>query len=342
MSPKQKGTLPVISFFSGCGAFDLGFLSAGFNIGLAVDSDAVAVKTYNHNHSRGSEICKVADLAKLKGPDVIRLWEENNHEMPLGVIGGSPCQTFSNSNVHFLENDARHTLPRKYARILKSLNSHYELDFFVFENVKGITSARHRQEYTIIKRLFKSAGFVLFEGELDAANFGVAQHRERVFLVGLNTNKYSHLKFMFPDAKTKSPLTVQAVLENLPEPLLFKRGTIKEQIPYHPNHWAMFPKSRRFYDGSLTSNSKHGRSFRVLKGNKPSWTVAYGNREVHIHPKCHRRLSVYEAMLLQGLPKKSKEFELLGTLSDQIRQVSDAIPPQIGKAIAVSIKETLY
>ena len=56
---------------------------------------------------------KVADLAKLKGPDVIRLWEENNHELPLGVIGGSPCQTFSNSNVHFRENDARHTLPRK-------------------------------------------------------------------------------------------------------------------------------------------------------------------------------------------------------------------------------------
>ena len=67
-------------------------------------------------------------------------------------------------------------------------------------------------------------------------------------------------------------------------------------------------------------------------------TVAYGNREIHIHPNAKRRLSVYEAMLLQGFPE---DYELLGTLSDQIRQISDAIPPQLGAALGKAIHDTL-
>jgi DNA (cytosine-5)-methyltransferase 1 len=255
------------------------------------------------------------------------------------VIGGAPCQTFSTGNVHFREDDARHTLPRKYACILRILNLKYELDFFVFENVKGITSSKHRQEYRTIKRLFSRAGFRLFEAELDAADFGVAQHRRRVFIVGINKKKHPNVEFQFPDSVTSDPLVVASKLKGLPEPLLFRRGTKKEDIPYHPNHWAMYPRSSKFKDGSLASNRKTGRSFRVLEWDRPSWTVAYGNREVHIHPNGHRRLSVYEAMLLQGLPE---DYELLGTLSDQIRQISDAIPPQLGEALGRAIREALY
>ena len=101
----------------------------------------------------------------------------------------------------------------------------------------------------------------------------------------------------------------------------------------------MYPRSRKFTDGSLITNHRQGRSFRVLDWDKPSLTVAYGNREIHVHPDTHRRLSVYEAMLLQGLPE---DYELLGTLSDQFRQVSDAVPPQIAKALGRAIYATLY
>jgi len=134
-------------------------------------------------------------------------------------------------------------------------------------------------------------------------------------------------------------LTVESKLKGLPSPLLFKRGTKKEDIAFHPNHWTMYPRSKRFTDRSLKNGHKQGRSFRVLKWNKPSLTVAYGNREVHVHPNAERRLSVYEAMLLQGFPKN---YELLGTLSDQIRQVSDAIPPQLGAALGKAIRDALY
>ena len=330
--------VPVISFFSGCGAFDLGFASAGFTVELALDVDPPAVKTYNHNN--GGDVCHVADLAALNGHNVIKMYTEGRKgDSPRGVIGGAPCQTFSNGNVHFRGDDVRHMLPRHYARILRTLNLKYDLDFFVFENVKGIKSSRHRKEYRTIKRLFSRAGFRLFEGELDAADFGVAQHRRRVFIVGLNKTKYPQTEFRYPQAITAKPLSVASKLKGLPEPVLFKRGTKDIDIPHHPNHWAMCPRSPKFRDGSLTPGHKKGRSFRVLEWNKPSRTVAYGNREVHVHPNAHRRLSVYEAMLLQGLPH---DYELLGTLSDQIRQISDAIPPQIGQALGNAIREALY
>lgn len=327
----------VISFFSGCGGFDLGFSSAGFAVELAVDVDPIAVKSYNHN--RGTTVCRVADLADTDPATILDLYQrECGSVAPRGVIGGAPCQTFSSGNVHFNVDDARHTLPRRYACILRVLNKKYDLDFFVFENVKGITSPKHRKEYTTIKRLFSRAGFNLFEGELDAAHFGVAQHRCRVFLVGFNKVKYPNIKFTFPEAETEVPLTVESKLRGLPPPLLFKLGTQRKDIAFHPNHWTMYPRSKRFTDGSLKNGHKQGRSFRVLQWDKPSLTVAYGNREIHVHPDADRRLSVYEAMLLQGFPE---DYELLGTLSDQIRQVSDAIPPQLGEALGKAIFRTM-
>ncbi|MBI4773307.1 MAG: DNA cytosine methyltransferase [Deltaproteobacteria bacterium] len=328
----------IVSFFSGCGGFDLGFSSAGFSIGLALDVDAIAVESYNHN--RDKHVCHVADLAETDPETIAQLYSRNcSSGPPRGVIGGAPCQTFSNGNVHFNGNDARHLLPRRYACMLRILNEEYDLDFFVFENVKGITSPKHRNEYTTIKRLFSRAGFKLFEGELDAADFGVAQHRRRVFIVGFNKRKYPDLEFKFPTAETTIPLTVASKLKGLPPPLLFKRGIRKDEIAFHPNHWTMNPRSRKFTDGSLSKGHKQGRSFRVLEWEKPSLTVAYGNREINVHPDAERRLSVYEAMLLQGFPRN---YELLGTLSDQIRQVSDAIPPQLGLALGKAIHRTLH
>lgn len=335
IQPARSST--VISLFAGCGGFDMGFSSVGYSIGLALDVDTIAVESYNHN--RDSKVCQVADLTKVSPQDIVEMYRYKCGAVsPCGVIGGSPCQTFSKGNVHFSGDDPRHMLPRRYAQILSVLNKEYALDFFVFENVKGIKSQKHRTEYSTIKRLFSRAGFRLYEGELDAADFGVAQHRRRVFIVGFNKLKYPEMKFEFPAAEVATPQTVATILKGLPAPLLFERGQNATDIAFHPNHWTMYPRSKKFRDGSLTRSHKQGRSFRVLQWEKPSLTVAYGNREIHVHPDAQRRLSVYEAMLIQGFPR---EYELLGTLSDQIRQISDAIPPQLGAAIGKAIQSAL-
>ena len=330
--------IPIISLFCGCGCFDLGFTRAGFQVDLALDIDPMAVASYNFNHGKG--VALEADLsASDTAQHILQLLEAKKlPESPRGVIGGSPCQSFSRGNVHINIEDIRHTLPRSYAAILKALNHRYGLDFFVFENVHGITYEKHQKNFAEFKVLFENAGFHLFEGLLDAINFDVPQHRPRVFIVGLNKIKYPNVVFDFPASTTTTPVTVKSVLQNLPTPQFYSRKLDCEKFPHHQNHWTMKPKSPKFQDNFLKEGQNMGRSFRVLAWEQPSWTVAYGNREIHVHPTGTRRLSIYEAMRLQGLPHS---YRLLGNFSDQVRQVSDAVPPQLGEAIAVSIRTLL-
>ena len=100
----------------------------------------------------------------------------------------------------------------------------------------------------------------------------------------------------------------------------------------------MNPKSRRFHDGSLVEGDSSSRSFKTLAWDKPSVTASYGHREVHVHPDGKRRLSVFEAMTIQGFPD---HYVLEGTLSSQIDQVSEAVPPPLAEAIALSIGSVL-
>ncbi len=100
----------------------------------------------------------------------------------------------------------------------------------------------------------------------------------------------------------------------------------------------MAPKSIKFQTGELVEGYKDKRSFRTLSWNEPSYTASYGNREVHVHPNGHRRLSVLEAMLIQGF---KKNYKLSGSLSDQITQVSEAVPPPLAFAVSSQLKNHL-
>ncbi|MCI0627999.1 MAG: DNA cytosine methyltransferase [Acidobacteria bacterium] len=335
----QETTAPpqVVSVFSGCGGMDLGFESAGFEPILAIDVDQAACHTYRLNHPLVRVLRR--DLASATpGYVAERLGELPELVSPVGVIGGPPCQAFSRGNGHKRADDPRAQLPRHYARIVRELNDAFEIDFFVFENVLGLRHRQHDQVFREFKDLFTDAGFRIFEGELDAVNFGVPQIRRRVFVVGFNCRKYSTLQFVFPNRRTNKPRCVADLLEKLPEPTFFRRGLSPEDIAFHPNHWCMNPRSDRFTDGSLRQGRITGRPFRVLRWDAPSWTVAYGHREVHVHPRGTRRLSVLEAMLLQGFPQR---YQLCGTLSDQVRQISDAVPPPLARGLARAIRKTL-
>ncbi len=329
--------LPVVSLFSGAGGLDLGFSKAGFSPVLAIDANAAACLTYEHNHA-GTRVLK-KDLSDLPKKYVLeRLSEFASAVKPIGVVGGPPCQAFSQGNGHKRDDDPRALLSKHYATILRELNTAFNLDFFVFENVIGLKHKRHDEQFTLFKQLFAAAGFEIYESELNAYDFGVPQVRRRLFIVGINRSKYPKVEFHFPSPNGHERKNVRDLIEELPPPMFFSRQVGKAEIPFHPNHWCMVPRSERFFDGSLKEGDIKGRPFRVLRWDAPSWTVAYGHREVHVHPTAKRRLSVYEAMLLQGFPP---EYELRGTLSDQIRLVSDAVPPPLAEAIAKSVVRTL-
>jgi DNA (cytosine-5)-methyltransferase 1 len=250
------------------------------------------------------------------------------------VIGGPPCQGFSYGNTKARADDPRNELPFRYCEILTALNQRWSIDFFVFENVLGLRSPKHRDRLHAIITRFGEAGFSVALAELDAQRFRVPQRRRRLFLVGINAETFPGVSFQWPDG-TDECRTVRQAIGGLPEPILRTPGLAADGIPYHPNHWTMPPRSRRF----LQHDFNGGRSFRRLDWDQPSWAVAYGNREIHIHPEGRRRLSILEAMLLQGFPKK---FVLQGNFSEQVQQVSNAVPPPVARSVAAAIRKQLY
>lgn len=324
----------LLSLFCGAGGLDLGFERAGYSIGAAVDLRSFSIESYNHN--RRIKSGHVADVINLTPAKLDKLAGQSI--APAGVIGGPPCQSFSRA-AHSLDDDHRHELPFEFSRILRALNRRAPVSFFVFENVPGLLKKRHSERYGAIRTAFERAGFEVSSALINASWFGVAQNRPRLILVGFNRALYPGLRWLPPETETNEPIPVKALLRNLPAPAFWTRDLDHLAIRPHPNHWCMTPKSKNFKTpGALVPGTSRGRSFRTLDWNQPSPTIAYGNREVHVHPTGRRRLSVYEALLLQGFPPT---YELCGTLSDQITQVSEAVPPPMAEAIARSVQEAL-
>jgi DNA (cytosine-5)-methyltransferase 1 len=326
----------LLSLFCGAGGLDLGFEQAGFQVGLALDRKKDSVDSYNHNR-RKAACAKVQDLAaiSLETLDV----HFGSEFRPTAVIGGPPCQSFSQANVNQKKDDVRSSLPRAYANLVSALHERSPLDFFVMENVVGLTLAKHEPTLIAVETKLREAGFKTARLMLNAKDYGTPQNRPRLFLLGINQKKFPNIN---PEALSivKQPGgTVRTKIGKLSEPWHFKRDIDMSGHPEHVNHWCMAPKSPKFHQGDGVKPGVKGRSFKKLEWDAPSIAVAYGHREVNVHPNGRRRLSVYEAMLLQGFPP---QYELLGTLSSQIDQVSEAVPPPLAKAVADALRCTLY
>ena len=333
---KRADAWPVLSLFSGAGGLDLGFRRAGFKAKLAVDIDPAAVETYQRNQP--DTHVALLDVAQSNPDELVDLWISiNGDEAPVGIIGGPPCQAFSTSNVHQKARDPRRRLLNNYVSIVEAFTSRLGLDFFMFENVLGLTQGRHRWRYLEFKRQCKKAGFNVRDKVVNAGRFGIPQNRRRVIVIGTNRERYPGIALDPPDGD-RQPAPARAALEGLPEPAFCRRGLDPVEVPHHPNHITMVPKSAKFTNGTLEPGYRRGRSFKVLSWDQPSYTVAYGHREIHVHPRLHRRLSIYEAMRLQGFPHT---YELKGTFSNQVQLVSDALPPPLGEGVAAAISKGL-
>lgn len=329
--PTPEAPLGVLSLFCGGGGLDLGFRTAGFETVLAIDSSSASVNTMNRNF--GAETAIKADIRDIVPHVIEQELGSRGRAIPVGVIGGPPCQGFSNGNVTTHVGDVRNRLPIIYAHLVAALHDWSPLDFFVFENVTGLLRRRHANRYAGMLAVFRDAGFALLEREMDAADFGVPQVRKRIFVIGFR-DAAAAARFVWPQAIVGKRVTVRETISDLPAATLFRRGMMASDVGFHENHWTMMPKSKRFADGQFN----RWRSFRKLEWDTPSPTVAYGNREIHVHPDGQRRLSVYEAMLLQSFPR---DYALCGNLSEQVTQVSNAVPPLLAGAIAAAIRVAL-
>ncbi len=323
----------IVSLFSGAGGLDLGFHRSGFRLTFAVDLSASAIQTHSRNFKNAVSV--TADLEEL-GPEGVLKYLEGVLEKgeSIGVIGGPPCQGFSRANTQSAANDPRNRLPLLYLKIVEALQAKYQVEFVLFENVLGIRDPKHNAIFRGILAKFRQIGLIPDVSEYSALDYGVAQKRNRVIISGFRDERVA-LNFK-PKKIATSDLTVRSVIGSLPPPAYYARGLDKSAIPHHENHWTMRPVSQRF--SRSIDGDRARRSFRRLEWDKPSPTVAYGHREMHVHPEGHRRLSIYEAMLLQGFPS---EFVLEGSLSSQVEQVSNAVPPPLAQSLALAIKSAM-
>jgi len=303
--------MKVVSLFSGCGGFDLGFLHAGHEIIWANDIWNEAVKTYQMNMGRHI-IC--GDLQEI-----------NTADIPSSdiVIGGFPCQGFSVANTKRNIQDERNSLYREFVRVVADKKP----PFFLAENVKGILSLGEGSVFKLILNDFSNIGYDVSYAVLNAADFGVPQTRIRVFIFGVRKDMRINVEFppMPTHAKPNS-------LESMILPAWVGVGNALSNIPEPDDEHNLSNHQASHY--KLTFNGYIGH--RYIDPNMPSPTITSrgddkGGVVILHHPNNKRRLSARETAIIQSFPL---DFIFYGTKTSVYRQVSNAVPPLLAKAIA--------
>lgn len=173
---KQKNQFKFIDLFSGAGGLSLGLEQAGFAPSLAIDKDESALKTYHFNRP-------FLEKHQIINEDIRLLIKDFTFEHTPIIVGGPPCQGFSNANKQKKEDDDRNRLYKLYVQSVKQSKP----DVFLLENVEGILS--HINE---IKSDFSEIKYTLYPYVLNTKDFGFPQHRKRAFVLGIN-NKYTSI-----------------------------------------------------------------------------------------------------------------------------------------------------
>ena len=178
--------MKIISLFSGCGGLDLGFEKAGFEISVANEFDHTIWETFKVNHPATHLIkSDIRDIHKEDLPDDID-----------GIIGGPPCQSWSEAGALRGIEDKRGQLFFDYIRILRDKQP----KFFLAENVSGMLANRHSEAVRNILNMFENCGYHVTLTLVNAKNYGVAQERKRVFYIGFR--KDLSIQFVFPNGST--------------------------------------------------------------------------------------------------------------------------------------------
>ena len=368
---RAAGTGPgVISFFSGIGVLDIGFEDAGFRTWLANEIHPAYAAAYSHGRGtmglpqpvRGVHGAGFTDYLSdgWKRLGLLSAMGEAREECgSVGFIGGPPCPDFSIAGRQDGEDGQNGRLTGHYAELIVTLQP----DFFLFENVAGLWSTRKNREFYLRLRTgFREAGYRLSDRLANALDYGVAQDRRRVLLVGFRDRSFtkgaaSRLAASFPwpgeiahSARLglpwpgTSPFVADGALApppGLDETLCVEWWFRKNAVEKHDNARHHFqPRAALERFRTIPEGDTSGKCFKRLHRWRYSPAAAYGNNEVHLHPYKERRLSVAEALAIQSLPS---QFSLPGdmTLSDMFRTVGNAVPYAMARSVAGSIAGSL-
>lgn len=334
--------LQVVSLFSGCGGLDLGFAKAGFRLVYANDNDKKIWETFERNHDLEIDKRSLIDVTSGEMPNAD------------GIIGGPPCQSWSLAGAMRGAKDERGKLFYEYVRVLDDKKP----KFFLAENVPGIVSTTHIQEFRRILAKLSDLGYNITYRVIDSRNYGVPQERRRVIIIGYRKSigkcfvfpPYTHSKngdLNLEGVKTRKWLTLKDAIGDLPEAKPANGSKANENLTV-PNHEYMVGSFSTIY---MSRNRRR-------RWDQQSFTIQAGGRHAPLHPSSsemikiakdkwtfkdhkpkYRRLSVREAARIQTFPD---DFIFhYKSIADGYKMVGNAVPVRLAETMGRKIKSDL-
>ena len=332
---KNKPELNLISLFAGAGGMDLGFEKAGFSVAVANEYDPQICPTYRHNH-RHTKLIE-GDIREIKDTDL-----PND---VVGLIGGPPCQSWSEAGSLGGIDDPRGKLFYDYIRILKAKQPL----FFVAENVSGMLASRNADAVQNILKLFDEAGYTVQYKLLNSNDYHVPQIRERVFYVGFRKD-LNITDFTYPEPLNEEKLTLKDAIWDL-------KDTAVPALPKNKHRSDLKILNHEYFIGNYSTIFMSRN--RVKAWDEPAFTVQASGRQCQLHPQApkmefveqnlrrfvpgkehlYRRLTVRECARVQGLPD---DFEFLyDDVNMGYKMIGNAVPVNFAYAVGKQVLETL-
>lgn len=319
--------MKIVSLFAGAGGLDLGFEQAGFDVIYANEYDSTIWSTYQKNHK---SILDKRDIRKILSDEVPDCE---------GIIGGPPCQSWSEAGSLKGINDARGQLFYDYVRILNDKQP----KFFLAENVVGMLSKRHESAVQNIKNMFINCGYDLTVNLVNASDYGIPQDRKRVFYIGFR--KDLNINFVFPKPSMK--------IKTLRETIFDLKDSAVSALPQNKTNPDIKIPNHEYFEGSFSPIFMSRN--RVRQWDECGFTVQASGRQAQLHPLAppmpkiaenkhifaegmehlYRRMTVRECARLQTFPD---DFEFIYTnVDDGYKMVGNAVPVEMAKIIAQEI-----
>lgn len=344
LKKEMSKPIPTLSLFSGAGGLDIGFHDCNFEIIESVEIEEKFSATLKYNaqpdHEFSGSIVNSIDIREYDPQHLVGKIDF--------IIGGPPCQTFSaagrRANGVLGTDDARGVLFREYVRILKLLQP----KGFLFENVYGIVGAQNGKPWAEILNEFSKIGYTLHYRIVDAADYGVPQHRERLIIVGLKTGKYLFPRPTHgPDSLDDRPFysaksAIADLSDEVPEEMKFipgKYAGLLEGIPPGLNYsfyteemghpTPIFAWRSKFSDFLYKADPDV--PVRTIKAQGGQWTGP-------LHWE-NRHFTINEFKRLQTFPD---DYFITGDSATVIHQIGNSVPPQMGRILALSILNQVF
>lgn len=349
--------LTVLDLFCGAGGLSKGFELAGFKILGGIDFNPDAIKTHEFNFPESISICE--DMSKISDERITNIFSDQIDV----IIGGPPCQGFSIANKWQRESDdPRNKLFFEFIRFVEVLKP----KAILIENVKGILSKDGGYAKQKIETIIGELGYHISSSVLNAQDFGVPQSRQRAVFVGIRNDigffDFSNLSKCHELSTVKEAIgelydleyTSSTTYHLNDKPITNLQKFLRASDNIIHNHDIRYPKeiviqrmmcvpqggNWKQVDTELwpnTRQNRHSSAYKRLAENHPSITIDTGHMN-YFHPIYNRVPTVRESARLQSFPDN---FIFLGSITSQFRQVGNAVPPLLSRAIAKKIKEVL-